>query len=155
MLLRNPRCGPAPFAAGDFTNSPILWPELIEAWELSREETAYIDLQQGLACANCRNNLRAMTLAAAVMRAFNFTGTFADFTGSNSSIRDSRVLEVNAAGNLSPFLRGCPDTLNNFPTVDLQKMIFEDDSIDKLSRTIQHKARRLCSAEGIRRRLLV
>jgi hypothetical protein len=64
-----------PICGGNrFTNEPVLWPELIEQWGLSPDEAAYIDAQQGFACANCKNNLRAMTLAVAVTRAFGFTG---------------------------------------------------------------------------------
>ena len=71
----------------EFTFEEILWRELVEEWELSPDEADYINLQQGLRCANCRNNLRSMTLAAAVIGAFGFKGCFEDFCRTNSQIR--------------------------------------------------------------------
>jgi hypothetical protein len=62
-----------------FTTKRILWPELIDRWNLSAEEVDHINLQQGFSCANCKNNLRSMTLAAAVKSAFSFGGNFKDF----------------------------------------------------------------------------
>ena len=70
-----------------FTSQPILWPELIEQWELSPDEVAYIDLQQGFCCAGCKNNLRAMTLATAMTNAFDFAGNLKDFCRSDPGIR--------------------------------------------------------------------
>lgn len=60
---------------GRFHEQNVLWPELIAEWELAPEEVRYIDRQQGFACLDCRNNLRAMTLAAAISRAFDPRGT--------------------------------------------------------------------------------
>jgi hypothetical protein len=95
-----------PVCGGDrFTNEPVLWPELIEQWELSPDEVAYIDLQQGFCCAECKNNLRTMTLATAVTRAFGFAGSFKDFCCNDRAIRELIVIEINPAKNLSPFLQ--------------------------------------------------
>ena len=88
-----PVCG-----AKEFTRKPILWPELIEEWKLSSEEADHIDLQQGFSCTNCKNNLRAMTLAAAITKTFGFEGSFKIFCSNTVRIRDSIVIEINAAG---------------------------------------------------------
>jgi SAM-dependent methyltransferase len=128
-------------AASNFTTEAILWPELIEAWQLSPEEAAYIDLQQGLKCARCENNLRAMTLATAIMRIFGFDGSFQDFCRTDARVRQLTVLEVNAAGKLSPFLRLLPKYRQSlFPDIDLQRMEFADQSIDVVihSDTLEH-----------------
>jgi SAM-dependent methyltransferase len=124
-----------------FTSEPVLWPELIEQWELSPEEVAYIDLQQGFCCTNCKNNLRTMTLAGAVTRAFGFTGSFKDFCLKNPGIRQLTVIEINPAKNLSPFLQALPKhTLHSFPQLDMQQMSFRDSSIDLIihSDTLEH-----------------
>ena len=104
-----------PVCGGDrFTNEPVLWPELIEQWELSPDEVAYIDLQQGFCCADCKNNLRTMTLAAAVTRAFGFAGSFKDFCRNDAGIRQLTVIEINPAKNLSPFLQAASQTCAPF-----------------------------------------
>jgi SAM-dependent methyltransferase len=131
-----------PVCGGDrFVNESVLWTELIAQWELSREEIAYINLQQGFSCANCKNNLRTMTLAAAMTDAFGFTGTFEDFCRNHPGIRQLSVLEINPAKNLSRFLQMLPQhALHSFPQIDMQRMTFPDSSIDVIihSDTLEH-----------------
>jgi SAM-dependent methyltransferase len=121
-----PVCG-----GSNFTRQDILWPKLVDAWELSAEEVAYINLQQGLCCIDCGNNLRSMTLACAVIKAFGFDGLFRDFCLNNRGIRQSIVLEVNSAKNLTPFLHQLPHhQLRSFPELDLQHTNYDDASVD-------------------------
>jgi SAM-dependent methyltransferase len=125
----------------EFNFQKVLWQELVEEWELSSDEAAYIDLQQGFCCARCKNNLRSMTLAAAVTRAFGFPGNFADFCRGDSQIRASTVIEVNAAGTLTPYLQLLPQHARyDFPEIDLQSLNFSDDAIDVIihSDTLEH-----------------
>jgi SAM-dependent methyltransferase len=125
----------------EFTFEEILWRELVEEWELSPDEADYINLQQGLRCANCRNNLRSMTLAAAVIGAFGFKGCFEDFCRTNSQIRGLTVIEVNAAGTLTPYLELLSQHARyDFPEIDLQSLNFADDAIDVIihSDTLEH-----------------
>lgn len=131
-----PVCGDRRFIA-----QPILWPELIEEWKLSPDEVDYINLQQGFCCANCKNNLRAMTLAAAVTNAFDFRGSFENFCRTDPDIRQRVVIELNPAGNLTSFLRLLPKhALHSFPQSDMQRMSFADASIDLIihSDTLEH-----------------
>jgi SAM-dependent methyltransferase len=124
-----------------FVSQSILWPELIEQWELSPNEVAYTNLQQGLSCASCKNNLRAMTLAAAVTRAFGFDGSLEDFCASPQGIRQLTVIEINQAKFLSTFLQALPKyALHSFPQLDMQRMSFADSSIDLIihSDTLEH-----------------
>jgi SAM-dependent methyltransferase len=124
-----------------FTYQEILWPELIEEWELSPDEVRYTNLQQGLWCASCKNNLRAMTLAAAVTSAFGFTGSLKDFCQNDPGIRQLCVIEINQAKNLSLFLQALPKyALHSFPQLDMQRMSFADESIDLIlhSDTLEH-----------------
>jgi SAM-dependent methyltransferase len=131
-----------PVCGGDrFVNESALWPELIAQWELSPDEVAYINLQQGFCCAKCGNNLRTMTLAAALTGAFGFTGTFEDFCRNHPGIRQLSVLEINPAKNLSRFLQALPKhQLHSFPQFDMQRMSFADASIDVIlhSDTLEH-----------------
>lgn len=131
-----PVCG-----GGRFTMQDILWADLIKAWELSSDEIAYINLQQGFCCVACENNLRSMTLASAVMNAFSFDGTFRDFCRTSEPVRRLTVLEVNSAKHLTPFLQELPrHQLRSFPHIDLQQMDYEDASIDLIihSDTLEH-----------------
>ena len=126
-----------------FTYQEILWPELIEEWGLSPDEVRYTNLQQGLWCADCKNNLRAMTLAAAVTSAFGFTGSLKDFCQNDAGIRQLTVIEINQAKNLSLFLQALPKyALHSFPQLDMQRMSFADESIDLIlhSDTLEHVA---------------
>jgi hypothetical protein len=43
-----------------FEDRPVLWPALISEWELSPDEVAYIDKQQGRTCLGCGANLRVI-----------------------------------------------------------------------------------------------
>jgi SAM-dependent methyltransferase len=124
-----------------FVNQAVLWQELIEQWKLSPDEVTYINLQQGFCCASCKNNLRAMTLAAAITSVFGFAGSFKDFCRSDAVIRQLTVIEINPAGNLSPFLQILPKhSLHSFPQLDMQQMSFADGSIDLIihSDTLEH-----------------
>ena len=136
LLEACPICGGTRFIA-----ERILWPELIAEWQLVPEEVDYINLQQGLSCTECKNHLRSMTLAAAVTKAFGFAGTFKDFCGSSSAIRALTVIEVNPAGNLTPFLQQLPKhALHSFPHIDMQRMNFASESVDVIihSDTLEH-----------------
>jgi len=131
-----PVCG-----ENQFTVQPVLWQALIAEWELSSDEVDYVNLQQGFTCSACNNNLRSMTLAAAVTRAFAFEGCFKDFCTMNTEIRQLAVVEINPAGNLTPFLQLLPmHALHSSPELDLQRLNFQAASIDLLihSDTLEH-----------------
>ncbi len=131
-----PACG-----GRQFTAETILWPELLDDWKLSPGEVDYINLQQGFSCVSCKNNLRSMTLAAAVTRAFGFDGSLEHLCARNSAIRQLTVIEMNPAGNLSSFLRLLPrHALHSFPQTDMRQMSFASASIDIIihSDTLEH-----------------
>jgi SAM-dependent methyltransferase len=137
-----------------FATQRILWPELIDEWKLSADEVDYIDLQQGFCCASCKNNLRSMTLAAAVTSAFGFRGSFKDFCRTDPRIRPLTVIEINPAGNLSAFLQLLPKhALHSFPQLDMQRMSFADTSVDLIihSDTLEHVPNSKAALEESRR----
>jgi SAM-dependent methyltransferase len=124
-----------------FTRSPILWDALIREWNLSPAEADYVDLQQGMSCAECKNNLRSMTLAASMNRAFDHTGTLQELCASDPGFRRLTLVEINPAGGLTPTLKLLPNhLLRAFPEFDMQRIKFADDSIDIIlhSDTLEH-----------------
>src|ERR1700733_6287996 len=62
-----------------FSDNSVIWNDLAAEWELSPEERAYVDRQQGTLCNSCGMSLRSITLAGLIME---MTGTkllFKDF----------------------------------------------------------------------------
>ncbi len=118
----------------------VLWEDLIEAWQLSAPEAAYINRQQGLCCASCDSNLRSMTLAKAIMSSFGFSGLLVDFVRAMLG-KGLRVLEINPAGQLTQFLKLIPGhQLVEYPWVDMMDLPFQEASFDLAvhSDTLEH-----------------
>src|SRR5450759_3624113 len=110
-------CGGTKF---DFVE--VLWPELVSDWELSPIEVDYVNRQQGFHCVTCKNNLRAMALADAILSTYDFSGTLAQFVESRSA-RKLRVLEINEAGGLTPILKKLPKhQLVRYPEYDMTNL---------------------------------
>ncbi len=130
-----PICGGTRF---DYKN--ILWHELIDSWGLNSDEVKLIDNQQGMLCQKCGSNLRSMTLAGALNEHFAHTGTLVELC-SSSKVAKVRLLEINEAGNLTPYLRMFKNhTLVCYPELDMQKMAFPDNTFDIVihSDTLEH-----------------
>lgn len=124
----------------DFSVKDVLWAELARDWQLSPWEAEYINRQQGLCCMACGNNLRAMALASAIAGAYGYRGTLAQFIASGQG--DSlRLLEINEAGGLTPFLSKLPNhRLAKYPDCDMAGLSFESESFDLVvhSDTLEH-----------------
>lgn len=124
----------------EFSFNDVLWPSLISEWELSEEEAAYINRQQGMCCAQCGNNLRSIALADAIISSYRFSGVLIDFVKSEpAEVLD--VLEVNEAGGLSSILSGFPrHKLIEFPEVDMMGLPLGDETYDVIvhSDTLEH-----------------
>lgn len=131
--------GPCPVCGGEsFSEIAVLWAELINAWQLSEHEVSYINRQQGFYCNLCNNNLRAMSLSAAILKEFKFQGTLKQFCESTSGVR---TIEINTAGNLTPFLAKLPShRLIEFPQFDMQNLDLDSESVDLIihSDTLEH-----------------
>ncbi|WGZ93712.1 MAG: class I SAM-dependent methyltransferase [Candidatus Thiothrix putei] len=122
----------------DFSTTVVLWPQLINAWQLSENEAEYINRQQGFHCRQCNNNLRAMSLSACILKELGFKGTLNQFC---ESMSDIKILEINAAGNLTQFLGKLPlHRLIEYPQFDMQNLDIESESIDLVvhSDTLEH-----------------
>jgi hypothetical protein len=102
-----------------FTDRPILWDALVAAWELSPEERAYVDRQQGTCCSGCGANLRSGALAEALLGAIGCTGTLLQFVDTPAAAC-LEALEINQAGPLSPVLARLPHRhLASYPDLDM------------------------------------
>lgn len=124
----------------EFVSHAVLWKELIRQWRLSRDETDYINRQQGTLCKACGSNLRSCALAMAVMRTFHFHGTFRDWVRTPEAQRLA-ILELNGAGNLTDFLRAIPGHVEkSYPEVDMLAMAFDSGAFDLVlhSDTLEH-----------------
>ena len=153
-----PFSGPCPVCGGvQFSEGDVLWPELINTWQLSDQEVTYVNRQQGFHCNQCCNNLRAMGLSVAILREFNFQGTLDQFCESLSAIK---ILEINTAGSLTPFFKKLMNhTLIQYPKFDMLDLAIESESYDLVvhSDTLEHipnperalsECRRVLSKDG-------
>jgi SAM-dependent methyltransferase len=131
--------GPCPVCGGEtFSELWVIPPELAGEWKLNEEESAYISRQQGFSCLSCRNNLRAMALASAILSEFDFCGTLDRFCDAS---RELDVLEINEAANLAPFLgKMLGHRLVEYPQIDMLKIAFASESFDLVihSDTLEH-----------------
>lgn len=119
---------------------PKLWDTLIQDWQLSDHETAYINRQQGVYCKRCKVNLRGMAIAYAILRREKFKGYLKDIVRTRK-FRKKRILEVNEAAWLTPYLSKIPDhILAEYPEVDMQHLPYQDGVFDIVvhSDTLEH-----------------
>lgn len=143
----------------DFSFTEVLWQELILEWQLSQHETDYINRQQGLCCKGCGSNLRSIALAKGILDSYDDSGLFSEFVVSSKATR-LRVLEINEAGTLTPFLKKMPlHRLVQYPDFDMTKLDIESGSCDLVvhSDTLEHvdyplaglsECKRILSEEG-------
>jgi len=117
----------------------VLWPGLIAEWRLSPDEAAYINRQQGACCAACGGNLRSIALARAICQHWAAPPPLADVLKRGPP--QTRILEINPAGTLTPLLSGFPQhRLVSFPEVDMRALPFADSAFDLVvhSDTLEH-----------------
>lgn len=121
-----PVCG----SAAGTTVSPVLWPELTDAWELTPEQVAVLDLRDSLRCSSCGAQLRTMNLARAVLRAVGLAEPFSRLRSRRPWLR---VLELNDCGALRTLMyrRRMPRKVNgDFPAVDMQALPYRTGRFD-------------------------
>lgn len=136
-----------------FTSNKVLWPELINAWQLSAEEAAYIDEQQGRKCDSCGASLRVVALGNALREAWGTSLSINDYV-CQPEAQTPRILDINGALVLSEALANLPNYLRiDFPQVDLQALPFPDQSFDTVmhSDTLEHIERPFLALEECRR----
>src|SRR5262245_22313088 len=90
----------------------VLWPALIESWELNPEEVRNINDREGRFCSACRNTKRCQQLASVIRdMVTQLTGaqgnTLLEVISDNRS-HQLRIAEINEVGRLHKFLSGHP-----------------------------------------------
>jgi SAM-dependent methyltransferase len=138
---------------GAFAHTPVLWPELIAAWELSRDEAELIDIQQGTHCVSCGSNVRSIALARAILRQQAYAGYLVNFVAEKNA-GSLRVLEINEAGGAHRFLRTLPrHVLASYPDIDMLNLRFPSGVFDLVvhSDTLEHVSDPLLGLQECRR----
>ena len=123
-----------------FSYTEVLWPELIDSWELTPNEIDYINRQQGLFCTECNNNLRSMALANAITFSADFSGNLIQFIESDSA-QNLSVLEINEAGGLTAILQNLSaHKIVRYPEFDMTNLTIASNSFDLVihSDTLEH-----------------
>ena len=123
-----------------FEHTTVLWPDLVAAWELSADEVASVDIQQGTHCRTCGSNVRSIALAHAITRFKGFSRTLISFVGS-AEASTIRLLEINEAGTLHHVLRLLPGhRLVAYPAIDIRSLPCPAGSFDLVvhSDTLEH-----------------
>ncbi|MFM7108834.1 MAG: methyltransferase domain-containing protein [Planctomycetaceae bacterium] len=137
----------------EFATHAVLWPELIAAWQLSAEEVAYVDAQQGRACRGCGANLRVVALGHAIRRAVGTDRTLRGL-GAEPQARSLRVLDLNGAVAASEALAVLPGYVRgDYPAIDMHSLPYRDGSFDLVvhSDTLEHVERPVRALEECRR----
>lgn len=133
-----PNCS---ICGGDtFTSAKVLWDGLAAEWQLSPDERAYVDRQQGTTCTRCGCNLRSIALSDAIRQAAGTALTLQEFAVSPQAAALA-VLEINEAGMLGPILSRLPGhALASYPAVDMHDLPYADGSFDLVvhSDTLEH-----------------
>jgi len=120
----------------------VLWPELVLQWELGPAWANWMDQREGLRCAHCHANLRSRHLAQCIVNSMNAqlgtqTQTLPELCA-HPRMRELKVAEINAAGDLHPTLRALPhlhyseygSTAADIPSEDLLNLSYPDASFD-------------------------
>ena len=135
-LSHCPICG-----ENNFNLAKVLCKELISDWELDSNQVEYINNQQGFHCKSCGSNLRSMTLAASIMKHFKYKGLLKDFVETEGIWQNIKMLEVNEAGMLTPYLSNLHGhIIAKFPEIDIMNLPYTNESIDSIthSDTLEH-----------------
>lgn len=132
----------------EFKRANVLWPLLIEQWEINAEEVDYINRQQGETCTHCGASLRVVALGKAVQKGLNDNRPLKEIASTREPARwfkkpaePVRILDVNGAATISDVLSAMPGYIRgDYPDVDMMNMSFSDNSFDMIlhSDTLEH-----------------
>jgi SAM-dependent methyltransferase len=125
-----------------FVHDDVLWPELVEAWEIDGAETHYVNVQQGTRCERCGSNVRSQALAKALLQ-WGGAGGPLEQRIQEGFLSTRHVLEINEAGTLTPWLSRLPfHVIGRYPECDMTNLAYADESFDLVvhSDTLEHVA---------------
>lgn len=123
-----------------FQRGPVLWDKLINDWQLSPAEVAYVDRQQGETCVRCGSSLRSIALANA-LRAFLGTNAYLDAAAHSPIGKRLAILELNGAGSLTEVLKTFGGySYGAYPQVDIHALPYAEGTFDVVihSDTLEH-----------------
>ena len=103
-------------------------------------EVAYIDVQQGTRCERCGANVRSQALARALMHVTGGHGPL-ELWLQQAVARERRILEINEAGALSPWLSRLPGhVIARYPECDMMRLPYPAGAFDLVvhSDTLEH-----------------
>jgi len=120
----------------------VLWPDLVLQWELNPAWANWIDQREGLRCSICHSNIRSRQLAGCLIAEINMLLSANATTLSNLRLIDNihalKIAEINAAGDLHPFLSLLPNlkyseygsSKPDVPSEDLLNLSYMNESFD-------------------------
>ncbi len=124
--------------SSDFVQHSVLWPELVNEWQLSPGEADYVERQQGLRCTRCSSNLRGIALGFAIAEVLKTRLPLIEFAKSDDAQR-LRILDMNGTSVSSIFQSLRHHVRADYPKIDMQSMPYENllthDSQPRLSHT--------------------
>lgn len=120
----------------------VVWPELAFEWNLSPAWANWMDQREGLRCVHCGSNLRSRQLAKCLIDIFNnrldLHANCLQELCQSRAMQALVVAEINAAGNLHPFLSQLPllryseygSLDHDVPSEDLMNLSYSVDTFD-------------------------
>lgn len=136
-----------------FRSTNVLWPALIEEWELQPAEVEYVNRQQGECCDQCGANLRVIALSDAIRGALGSDLLLQEIV-KQPWARRLHVLDLNGAAAISPVLAELPGYVRgDYPDVDMHALPYADGRFHLVihSDTLEHVPNPIAALKECRR----
>jgi SAM-dependent methyltransferase len=150
-LTGDTHCAACNFS-GKQKSKNVLWPDLINEWELDQQWVDWFNFREGTYCVNCNCCVRTHQLSVAILQVLNEKiGT--NFSNLNLAFKDKnvqelKIAEINSLGNIHPFLAQSPNlwyseflsTNSAIRSENLESLSYEADFFDLVltSETLEH-----------------
>lgn len=123
----------------EFVFRKVLWPELINQWQLSPDEAQYIDQQQGTTCARCQANYRGIAFGHAIRDILGISGTIREYASQRTFSKLS-ILDMNGTSVSVHFSQLDGYVRADYPAVDMHEMPYKTETFDLVlhSDTLEH-----------------
>ncbi|MES2374297.1 MAG: methyltransferase domain-containing protein [Bacteroidota bacterium] len=130
----------------------VLWPDLINEWELSPEWVAWVNDREGTHCVNCGCSERTNQLAGVILSYFDQLAGIKSTSLQNAfdekAVQALTIAEINSAGTIHKFLARSPNLFYSeyassdpaVPSENLMKLSYQDNFFDIVitSETLEH-----------------